>query len=118
MNRPSHPNPSQAASEARQPKPNPHNARAAKLRALTADQSQALLRWLKVDGITYSAARARLAKEFGISVSNATLCAFWQQHCVVGRPAPDSAAPEVLLDITIQSAAPIRLIVKQKTIGD
>jgi hypothetical protein len=117
MNRPSLPNPSQAAPEARQPKPNPHNARAAKLRALTPDQSQALLRWLQVDGITYAAARERLAKEFGVSVSNATLCAFWQQHCVAVRPAQASAGPDVLLDITIQSAAPVRLIIKRKGDG-
>lgn len=99
-----------------QVKPNPYTARKCKLRALTPAQKQSLIRWLKVDQLTYAAARERVSKEFGVSTSPRALCEFWQQHCSpASRPAPAVGTDaDVLFDIVIQPAAPVRLIVQRK----
>jgi hypothetical protein len=123
-------------STSHQAKPNQHNIRTAKLATLTAAQNRELAHWLQVEGITYAAARAKLAKDFGISTSVSALCRFWQQHLTAAcapapapstktvatdvataatTPAPAPATLDILLDITIQSAQPVRLVVRKSS---
>jgi len=94
-----------------QPRPPRTEARHGKINALTPKQRQSLVRWLTTDKVAYAVAQARMLKEFKISISTNTLCRFWQRHCAPPLLLP---AQDVLLDVVIQSTAPVRLIVKQK----
>jgi hypothetical protein len=87
-------------------------ARQSKVRSLTPAQKQSLVRWLKTDKVTYAVAQARLLSQFQVSLSFDTLSRFWHRYC-----APLTAAQDVLLDVVIESAAPVRLIVKRKNGG-
>lgn len=96
------------------PRPPRTEARQSKIRDLTSIQSQSLRRWLKQDKVIYAVARERLLKQFGVSLSIPTISVFWNRHCAppLGLPASD-----VLLDVVIQSAAPVHLIVKRRNSG-
>jgi hypothetical protein len=83
-----------------------------KIRAFKPDQRAALRRWLQDDKNTYAATQAKLKKEFGISLSISAISRFWHRHC-----APPLVAPDILLDVIIQSYAPVRLIIKKKAKG-
>ena len=90
------------------------DARPSKIRALTPVQRETLLRWLSEDKVIYAVAKARLQKDFGVVLAISTISRFWQAQVQPNRPAQDA---DVLLDVVIQSAAPVRLIVKRKGTG-
>lgn len=52
------------------------------LERLPAEQKEALFRWLTVDHFTYAKAQARLAAEFRVKTSPASLSAFWHSYCL------------------------------------
>jgi hypothetical protein len=101
-------------SSSQYPRQSRTDARQSKLRALTVDQKQSLLRWLNEDKLAYAVVRERLAKEYGISIAVSGICRFWHSHCA-GPKATSSS--DVLLDVIVQSAAPVRLTVKMKDNG-
>ncbi|HAO79763.1 MAG TPA: hypothetical protein DCQ92_12460 [Verrucomicrobia subdivision 3 bacterium] len=94
------------------PRPPRTEARQSKIRALTPIQRRSLLRWLNKDKVTYAVARERLLKQFGASLSIPSVSVFW--HC---HNAPQPPAQDILLDMVIQSAKPVRLIVKRRNSG-
>jgi hypothetical protein len=83
-----------------------------KWRKLTPAQSKALLRWLRVEKLTYESARARLQEKFAISISISALSRWWHRHC-----APVAAPSNVLLDVVVKARGRVRLIVKRKADG-
>ena len=76
-------------------------ARKSKLAALTAGQSQALLRWLNQDKVTYAVAREKLLNKFGVSLSIWAISTFWHRHNA--PQAPVSANAETLIELVIHA---------------
>lgn len=100
-----------------QAKPNAYHARTWKLGKLTEAQRQSLIGWLREDGLTYAAARQRLLTEMGLKVSVNALCRFWQRNRLPDRAAYAAVDSDVLLDVVIKSAGPVRVTVKRKGNG-
>jgi hypothetical protein len=94
------------------PRPPRTEARQSKIRALTPIQRRSLLRWLNKDKVIYAVARERLLKQFGVSLSIPAISVFWHR-----QNAPQPPVQDILLDVTIQSAKPVRLIVKRRNSG-
>jgi hypothetical protein len=89
------------------------SARNSKLRALTPCQIKSLRQWLILDRLTYDQTRAKLRERFGVSLSTGTLSRFWNTYCQnIVPPRPSRRLP-VLLDVTLQSTKPIRVIVRE-----
>ena len=91
----------------------PRNVRKQKLSSRSV--VRALKRWLLRDKITYEQARARLLKQFGISVSMSRICAFWQRNCQRVTKLPASQNP-VLLDVVLQASKPVRVQILQSRV--
>ena len=90
-------------------------ALASKFRALSDEQRASLVSWLGTEKVTLAVASERLLTQFHVSLSISAVSRFWQRHC---RPQPTApASSDVLLDVVIQSARPVRVIVKQKAGG-
>ncbi len=85
-------------------------ARQSKIRSLTPEQRQALLHWLNKEKVIYTVARSRLLKKFGVSLSIWAISEFWHRNNPPQRPAsPDS---EVVIELVIHAAGPVRFVVK------
>lgn len=87
-------------------------ARKSKIGALPPEQRRALVKWLVEDKVTYAEASARLRQQFQASISIDSIFHFWHRHC-----APPLVHSDILLDVVIESTAPVRLIIKQKGDG-
>jgi len=53
----------------------------AKLRNLPPEQKTALTDWLVDEGMSYEAAKDRIAEEFGVKTSIGAISDFWQKEC-------------------------------------
>jgi hypothetical protein len=76
--------------------------------ALTESQRETLFLWLTNDGMTYTAAGARILKQWGIKADKSVLSKFWHRYCgprLLQTPEKDNGG-NLLFEITIQVRSP------------
>lgn len=81
-----------------------------KLDQLPPRQKSVLKSWLIKEGVTYREVQKRLLESFGVPISPAALCRFWQRECLSPAAAKKiEKSPDVLLDVILESRRPVRL---------
>jgi hypothetical protein len=76
--------------------------------ALNESQRETLFNWLTKDGMTYTAAGARILKQWGIKADKGILSKFWHRYCaprLLQTPEKDNGG-NLLFEITIQVCSP------------
>jgi hypothetical protein len=62
-----------------------------KLEQLPLEQSEALIRWLNVDNLTYAEARKKLLSDFGVKTCSSSLSKFYHARCLPRKWVTDLA---------------------------